>query len=277
MNKTNYHLDNNLKLKSARNIIVIIVLILTLICAYFLSGSDQTNFQFLLIPICVLCVINFLMLHYVFRHLVDMKDDYSQLTEFIQLKEKVGNEVTLPVSRGYAASPDFLNEVLETVKTVQPKKILEASCGISTISISEYLIKNQQTDVEHIALEHDKFYAKKCQTKVRNKKSQVIVAPITEHIIKGKKWKWYSIDAVKDFKDIDLYIIDGPPAYLQKNSRYPAVPLLAKNLSEDCVILLDDSYRPQEQAILAQWKEEFQMDYEILWSEKGIGKMMKKG
>jgi len=271
MNKTNYHLDNNLKLKSARNIIVLLLIVIAALGGFLLGGNS--NFQFLLIPIVLLCLINFLFLHYIFRHMVHMKDNYNQLTEFIQLKEKVGGEMTLPVSRGYAASPDFLNEILETIKQTQPKKILEASCGISTISISEFLIKNNLSEVEHIALEHDDFYAKKCQAKVRNSKSQVVVAPITEHNINSKKWKWYSTEAVKDFQDIDLYIIDGPPHYLQKNSRYPALPIMIKNLSRNCVVLLDDSYRPQEREILEMWKKEFQMDYEILWSEKGIGRL----
>ena len=275
MNKTNYHLTNNLKLNSARNIIVIVLLTLTIGGFLFSFENEYHQIIILLAVVFILCITNFLLLHYIFKHTVQIKDDYHQLTEFIQLKEKVGNEITLPSSRGYAASPDFLNEVLDTIKAIQPKKIVEASCGISTVSISEFLLKNGLTNVEHIALEHDEFYAKKCQSKVRNPNSKVILAPITEHNINGKKWKWYGIDQLQNMTDVDLLIVDGPPAYLQKNSRYPALPLLLKKLTNNCVVLMDDCYRPQEQNILALWKKEFQFDYEILFSEKGIGRSVR--
>ena len=276
MLKKYYHLNNNLKLDSARNIILISVVLLTILAFVLQAFFLEKYVLLLLVPIFILVVVNFLFLHFLFKHVVQMKDDYSQLTEFIQLKEKIGNEITLPLSRGYAASPDFLNAVLDTIKATKPKRILEASCGISSISISEYLIKNNLTDVQHIALEHDELYWKKCSADIRNSNSEIKLAPIVEHQIDGKSWKWYDIQNIADFKDIDLFIIDGPPAYLQKNSRYPAVPLLIKQLSPNCVVLLDDSYRGQEQFILAEWTKQYGFTHEILWSEKGIGRMERK-
>ena len=276
MKNNHYHLHNNIKLNSARNIIIILILLITIGVAIGVDSIRNDYLIIFLVPIFILAIINFVFLHYIYKNMVSMKSDYNQLTEFLQLKEKIGSDIKLPLNRGYAASPDFLNEVLETIEQIRPKRILEASCGISSISISEFLIKNNWTDVEHIALEHDEFYWKECNEKIRNDKSQIIHAPIKEYSIEGKSWKWYDIEKVKDFENIDLIIIDGPPAYLQKLSRYPALPLLHQNLSPNCVVLLDDCYRPQEQTIASRWAESYNFNKKILYSEKGIGKLTPK-
>lgn len=274
MNSIRYHFHNNLKLNSAFYILSALFIIIAIGAFFLVDDISPKVMGALLIPVFLISFINFIFLHYIYKHIVHMKDDYNQLTEFIQLKEKVGPEMKLPMSRGYAASPDFLNEIINTIEETKPQKILEASCGISTISISEYLIKNELNAVQHFAMEHDKFYLTSCQEKVRNEKSKIIHTPIKDYSIDGKSWKWYDIENIKNFKGVDLLIIDGPPAYLQKNSRHPALPLLFENLSPNCVILMDDCYRPQEQFIVADWAKKYKLELKILPAEKGIGRLM---
>jgi hypothetical protein len=63
---------------------------------------------------------------------------------------------------------------------------------------------------------------------------------------------------------IDLLIIDGPPGFIQKHSRYPALPLLNKQLAKDCVVFLDDAARDDEQEMVRRWLKtypEFHADY----------------
>ena len=45
--------------------------------------------------------------------------------------------------------------------------------------------------------------------------------------------------------------------FLQKHSRYPALPLLFDKLSDSCVIFLDDATRNDEKEILAFWQRDF--------------------
>ncbi|MDH5711928.1 MAG: class I SAM-dependent methyltransferase, partial [Gammaproteobacteria bacterium] len=65
-----------------------------------------------------------------------------------------------------------------------------------------------------------------------------------------------SLDSLPDVP-IDILVIDGPPGFLQKNSRYPSLPLLFDRLSESCSVFLDDAARDDERELVAQWLIEY--------------------
>jgi hypothetical protein len=50
--------------------------------------------------------------------------------------------------------------------------------------------------------------------------------------------------------------VDGPPGAIARQVRYPAFPLLADRLAPGATVVLDDSRRSAEAAIVKAWKQE---------------------
>ena len=95
------------------------------------------------------------------------------------------------------------------------------------------------------------------------------------HPINGQNYMWYEPSFVKDIKqNIDLLIIDGPPRIINKNARYPAIPLLKKYFKENTVILFDDGRRKDEQNTVELWLKELdKFKAEYFNTEKGAYKL----
>ena len=93
--------------------------------------------------------------------------------------------------------------------------------------------------------------------------------PLADIELEAQSFKWYElIDLHKN--DIDVLIIDGPPGFLQEQSRYPALPMLHHRLAENCVIFLDDAARDDEQIIVDRWlKEHPEFEAKYIENERG--------
>jgi len=89
---------------------------------------------------------------------------------------------------------------------------------------------------------------------------------------------WYDTQQIKHLTSIDMLIIDGPPSHIQKMARYPALPLLFSMLSENAVVLFDDSKREDERKIIERWLREFHnLQCEWVDTEKGAAILHKTG
>jgi hypothetical protein len=97
----------------------------------------------------------------------------------------------------------------------------------------------------------------------------VIDAPLKELVVYGREYQWYAIDDFPDCK-IDMLVIDGPSGFIQRHSRYPALPLLFDRLADGCVIFLDDAARQDEREIVEMWQAQFQdIEHEYAGTERG--------
>ena len=185
----------------------------------------------------------------------------------------------LPATRKMAASPDFLKLVVETILTEKPKLVVELGSGISTILAGKALEKNGDGDL--ISIDNDDKYAELTRKKICLEKlsdiTKVVTAELKMHPINGQNYMWYEPSFVKEIKqNIDLLIIDGPPRIINKNARFPAIPLLKEYFTDDTVILLDDGRRKDEQNTVKLWLKEldkFNVDY--FNTEKGTFKLSK--
>jgi len=197
---------------------------------------------------------------------------YQQTESLFSLFFTLKPNLPLPVGRGWAASPDFLNEILKSVLTSSPNLILEGGCGLSTLIIAYSLKKIGHGKV--MSLEHDPKFAAQCRNLISlhglDDFATIIDAPISEVTINGSQWKWYDISALKFSTQIDMCVIDGPPGSIQPLARYPALPLLHKYLSPSAILLLDDGDRPDERMTVERWQAEFaNVIAEFLHLEKG--------
>ncbi|NJK55994.1 MAG: class I SAM-dependent methyltransferase [Pleurocapsa sp. SU_5_0] len=196
----------------------------------------------------------------------------TQIESLFSIFSTLKPQLPLPTTRGWAASPDLLKEIISLIHRQKPQLVVEASSGVSTLIIA-YCLQRLGTG-KLISLEHESKFAQATQSHLSlhglDDVATVIYAPLVEVEINGAKWLWYDLTKVKIPEAIDLLIVDGPPGTTQKLARYPAVPMLHEKLSKDAMVMLDDGARADERRIVEQWMAEFKMSHsEYLPLEKG--------
>jgi predicted O-methyltransferase YrrM len=199
--------------------------------------------------------------------------DYRQIESLFSIFSLLKLNHPLPPMREWAISPDFAAKIIALIYERKPQLIVEASSGVSTL-VSAYCLK-QIGRGNVLALEHEAQYAQLSNGNVHRhglqEIAQVIHAPLTSVSIGDRTWLWYDFEKIRHLlQPIDFLIIDGPPGDLQPLSRYPVLPLLWDVLSQDAIVLLDDGDRPDEQAVVARWQQEFPgIEVEHIANEKG--------
>jgi len=208
--------------------------------------------------------------------------------EHLQYKTQILNEIykllpvraPLPPMTGWAATPELSAFLLKTIQKYRPATIVEIGSGITTL-ISGYSLEKFNIDGKIISFDHDPLFASKTVDEIKlhglSDKAEIRVAPLEKVTIENEEWLWYSTDKIKFDQSIDLVVVDGPPVKTQKNARYPAMPLLYKYLSENAVVIMHDTNRSEESAIIKVWEEKFEdFSVEKFHTEKGIT-LLKRG
>ncbi|MBV6652815.1 MAG: class I SAM-dependent methyltransferase [Mameliella sp.] len=241
-------------------IIVLLIIELLVSPGWLLPGLALLSLGFI--------VLGFRIVQLIYKLQLDRIHDTNQVESMQWIYQQFQPKVAFPPMRVIAGSPDFFKVIVEHCIRIQPKVIVEGGSGVSSIVISEWL-RSQNSNASHYALDHLEKYAKETASKVENPGSKVLFAPFKNYTLEGKSWKWYDIDTLSDVNEIDLLIIDGPPEDIQKEARFPALPLLFERLSDKAVIILDDTNRPDEQAIIKKWKATYNLKEKYLYTEKG--------
>jgi len=204
---------------------------------------------------------------------------YRQLEALACLQQELQLARSLPSTRGWAASPDFLLALVRQVQASAPCVVLECSSGASTVVLARAL--QQQGHGQLLSLEHDAYYATQTRRELARHGlsgwAQVIDAPLRPHLLGGESWPWYDLAQLPAGLAIELLVIDGPPQATRSLARYPAGPLLFPMLSGGACVYLDDAARAGEQAVLERWQAEFpQLQQSMLPCEKGCALMVKE-
>ena len=197
---------------------------------------------------------------------------YMQTESLFSLFSSLRPDIPFPKTRGWAASPDFLKQICSLVLTKKPALVFETGSGVSTLVIAYCLKKLGKGKI--ISLDHLTHYADETLEMIAmhglSEYAEIYHAPLKETLIGQETWLWYDLDGVKIDKDIDILIIDGPPATTQPLARYPVLPMLYHHLGKDVVALLDDGARQDEKDIVERYKTEFpKLTYRYLDFEKG--------
>ena len=174
------------------------------------------------------------------------KQDFRQLEALVSLHEMLDLKAALPPTRGWAASPDLLLTLTSLVRKHQPKLVVELGSGASTIILS------RAGAVEIVAIEHDLEYLKNTQellTEHQVSNVKLIHAPLIQKEILEESFMWYDSSKLQDLKEIDFLFIDGPPGSKNDAARFPALPVLGSKLSENAVVVIDDTKRSGEKTL----------------------------
>ena len=190
---------------------------------------------------------------------------FNQFESYHFLRDRLGLRQGLPYTRDWSAAPDFLKLIVEHCLEQRPQTIVECSSGLTSLVLARCCELN---GTGHLySLENGADYAAKSRAELQRhgltKQATVLDAPLQRYELSGTGYQWYSRDGLPD-TPIEMLVIDGPPGFLQRHSRYPALPLLYDRLADGCVIFLDDAARPDEQEIVSWWQAHYsglRLDY----------------
>lgn len=226
-------------------------------------------------PIAVLAVMVLLIhLHYKFQTTQNQQINlYKQQQALASIHNLIDLRSPLPVMGEWAASPDFLRIISEIILDRKPETILECGSGVSSVVVGYLLEKNECGRI--FSLENkNNFYKKNNDLIARHSLSKhvsIVHAPLVERKVGDKSFECYNIKQIADIQLIDLLIIDGPAG-----NRYPVLPVLFNQLSDNVLIIIDDCKREKDGENVLRWLSEFPFEAEWIDTEKGTCILRKK-
>lgn len=214
------------------------------------------------------------------RGVEEQRAIFGQVEAIIGLNQTLSPRYPLPATRGWAASPDLLREVVAHVLTEPVGMVVEGSSGTSTLVIAYALERKGSGRV--VALEHDEQFAERTRKLLGlhglTHRAVVVHAPLVKHRVGPTELLWYDLAQAGIDAPIDLLVVDGPPEGVAALARYPAVPILRDRFAASARVLLDDGARPDERIIAERWKTEFgAAECEFLYLEKGAWSLRFQG
>src|SRR5215470_4628789 len=159
---------------------------------------------------------------------------------------------------GFVARVDYLHEVARRAATTEGP-ILECGSGITTVLMG---LVTKERHVKVYSLEHHPEWHHKVESVLkRNQLTNVhaCLSPLRNY----GEFDWYEPPLESLPNNFTLVVCDGPPGST-KGGRYGLLPVMGSRLPTNSVILLDDTDRPEEQAIMKRWKTESGLQDEIV-------------
>jgi hypothetical protein len=158
----------------------------------------------------------------------------------------------LPWSTG-SMRPSGMVIVCNDIVHGSRRSIVECGSGLSTVVWARLL--RQRGGGTVTAIEHDRRWAA-LVSELLSRESLQDIAQVVHAPLAGDP-SWYAPEALESLPaEVDLLIVDGPPAYAAGMglARLPALAALESRLTETATVVLDDVGRPGEQEVLASWQ-----------------------
>jgi hypothetical protein len=173
--------------------------------------------------------------------------------------------------KDWSAAPDFLERIVAHAIKHKPGLIVECGSGVTTLLLARCCAMNRRGEV--FSLENGVEYVVKTRMEITRHGletcASTLYAPLTPYMIEDREYQWYTLRDLPE-RSIDMLVIDGPPGFIQKHSRYPALPLLYDKLADGCAIYLDDAARPDEREVVAMWLARYPaLSHEYVDAERG--------
>jgi len=180
-----------------------------------------------------------------------------EIEALFQLFQQFTPEAPMPSSGDFALNPTDLLDLMHLVRLRRPRLVVELGSGTSSVWLGYAL---QKYGGRLVSLDHDPGYARQTRALVTahglDEVVEVREAPLRELAANGKTYQWYDVQALDDLTDIDLLLVDGPPAATGPDARYPALPVLAEKLAGTATVILDDTNRQDEREAVQSWIRE---------------------
>jgi hypothetical protein len=164
----------------------------------------------------------------------------------------------------WVAQPEYLAACLQACLQ-SPGPVLECGSGLSTLVLAAAA---RQTGQPLWVLEHQPRWWQQLQgiLHMYQLSAQFPMAPLQDY----GPFTWYAPPLAEMPTAFTRVICDGPPGSTP-GGRYGLLPVMRERLAPDCLILLDDIERPDEQAIAARWAAELPARYHIAGQDRPYG------
>ena len=205
----------------------------------------------------------------------ELRTAFAQTEATVGLHSLLRPRAAMPASRGWAASPDVVLELVRIALRDRPSLIVEAGSGLSSLWLG-YALELVGQDGRVVSLEHDAAYAEALRARVREHglegRVEIRDAALVPQTVEDREVVWYDPAALDGLHGIGLAFVDGPPATTGHQARWAAVPMLADRLAPGARVVLDDLVRDEEKQILELWKAAHpSWTVETFSHEKGTG------
>lgn len=136
-------------------------------------------------------------------------------------------------------------------------RVVELGSGLSTVWMAAAAAREGR-GIRIISFDHDERWGRETREALSRLDlegvAEVRLAPL-EPLPEAEPGDvpWYAVGAMADLPLIDLLVVDGPPAATGAYARRPAVPVLEPRLQERATVVLDDTDREEEAALVVEW------------------------
>jgi hypothetical protein len=157
---------------------------------------------------------------------------------------------------GASMIPANLLALVNLLDELKPRKIVELGCGASSLIISAWL--REAGTHRLLSFDHDSSWAQKCRDDLGRSgllgNAEIYVAPLIRIHCMGQELHWYDLSKYADvLNDVDILVVDGPPAIVEPLARLPAIQFFAGRLTSRAAIFLDDGHRTGECEVVRRW------------------------
>ena len=181
---------------------------------------------------------------------------YRQLEATIWLSSIVKMKQPPAFMRGMAISPDFGVLLAQALFSHRPHTVVELGCGTSTLLCS-YILEQLGGEGHVVSIDHDEKFAAICRQQLMDHglehRAKIYHCPLVSQTVDGVNVQYYDLGRASLPERIDVLIVDGPPQWIGRMARYPALPLLAPLLDPRAIVLIDDAGRPDEKSMVKRW------------------------
>lgn len=165
-------------------------------------------------------------------------------------------------NEAWSSDSEYLAECLEHAQLCRGP-ILECGSGLTTLLIGAVAKKSGNV---LCSLEHHPEWGHRVARLLKQYRIDSVhlsIQPLRNYT----DFTWYEAPTVEIPDSYALVICDGPPS-ATRGGRYGLIPVMKSRLAADCVILLDDANRAEEQIIAKRWAKELNTHYDTLGSVK---------
>lgn len=189
---------------------------------------------------------------------------FRQTEAYSQLHKLLDFKAVVPPTRSWAASPDLLLTIAETIQRVKPGLVVELGSGVSTLVAAKAGAK------KIVSIDNSEEFGGKTRELLKNHKVRGVEIRIATLQPYANGFTWYDVSAIKELKKIDVLIIDGPPGSKNPEARYPALREFKDKLSAGVVVIIDDVKRDGERKLAEDFAKSLPShELVILDHEKG--------
>lgn len=191
---------------------------------------------------------------------IDLVEVVRDVEAIHQLYADLRPRAAMPQSGGWALRSSDLLVLTQHLTASPPRLVVELGSGTSTVWFA-YLLESLGTG-RLVTVEHAEEWVGRTRGVLADHGFadapfvEVRHAPLSPVDLPGHATPWYDPAVLADLHDIDMLVVDGPPARSGPEARYPAGPHLLDRVRVGGIVIVDDAGRDEEKSMVRRWLEE---------------------